>query len=165
MVSLAAHASDRGDEELAGVAPSPLDDKTHSELCLLYRESADSVRFAKAQQWKSLGATLVIYAALMVIAGFNPKAELFVKFLLVASFLVGAGSIYALVIYQVWQNTERAKIRAVARNLSSLAREIRALKPMREANVLRYTLLAFMIISVLLGNAVVLFELTKYISS
>ena len=164
MVSLAAHASDTGDEDVGGVKPSALDDKTHGELCLLYRESANSVRFAKAQQWKSLGSTLMIYAALMVIAAFNPRAELFVKFLLVVSFLVGAGSIYALVIFQVGQNTERAKIRAVAQNLSSLARDIRALEPKHEANVLRYILLAFMVISILLGNAVVLFELTKYIN-
>ncbi len=132
---------------------SDLDPETHGEMLHLYAESATSIRFAKSQQWMSLGATLVVFAALMALGMFVPERSGLVKSLVLASFLISAGSLYTLVLYQAWQNTERTRLRSISTHLSSLAQEIRAIKSSREANVHRYTLLAFMIISVLLGNA------------
>ena len=163
MVSLAEKVDETEEFDEAAVQPSRLDDKTHAEFCLLYRESADSIRFAKAQQWKSLGAVLLLFGGLMVLAWANPEGELYVKCLVIISFLLGAGAIYALVIFQVWQNSEREKIAAMAEHFSGLSQSIRGLRSNREANFFRYILLAFMIASILLGNAVVLFELSKYI--
>lgn len=61
--------------------------------------------------------------------------------------------IYALALYQTWQNTERHKLREIGMHLSSYTQSVRAIKSSREANVHRYTLLAFMIITALMGNA------------
>ena len=143
---------------------STLDDRSHAEMLTLYRESADTIRFAKAQQWKSLGATLLIFGALMVIAAYNASNLYLVRGMVAISLLLSAGSIYALVIYQVWQNTERQKLRAISENLSSLSRDVRALKPRLEANIFRYLLLTFMLVTVALGNAVVIADLAKYLS-
>ncbi|MDJ0611515.1 MAG: hypothetical protein QNJ67_21255 [Kiloniellales bacterium] len=143
---------------------STLDDRSHAEMLTLYRESADTIRFAKSQQWKSLGATLLIFGALMVIAAYNASNLHLVRGMVAISLLLSAGSIYALVIYQVWQNTERQKLRAISGNLSSLLRDVRALKPRLEANIFRYLLLTFMLVTVVLGNTVVIADLAKYLS-
>lgn len=142
---------------------SPLDESTHAEMTTLYRESADTIRFAKSQQWRSLGATLLVFGALMILGAANTANQGFVKTLIGVSVLLSVGTIYSLVIYQIWQNTERLKLRSISENLSSLAREIRALKPQLEANLLRYLLLAFMVITVLVGNAVLIADLLKYL--
>ena len=53
-----AESNDEVEEE--ELTPSDLDESTHSEMRLLYRESVDTVLFAKAQQWKTVGATLLL---------------------------------------------------------------------------------------------------------
>jgi hypothetical protein len=68
------------------------------------------------------------------------------------SFLSSSAVIYMLALYQVWQNTEREKLRDIAGHFSSFAQFTRAIKSSREANVHRYTLLAFMVAAILLGN-------------
>ena len=135
------------------VESSALDQETHAEMLHLYDESAATIRFAKSQQWASLAATLVIFAALVVLGSHNPERRELVKFIVISSFVITAGSLYTLALYQAWQNTERDKLRTIAAHLSSLTREIRSLKSTREANVHRYTLLGFMFLAVLLGNA------------
>lgn len=145
------------------IRPSELDEMTHAELCLLYRESADSIRFAKAQQWKTLGAILLVFGALMVIADYNLRVELFVKSLVIISFVLCVGAIYSLAIFQFQQNSEREKIHAACKHFSSLFRDIWALKSSRESSVFSYILLAFMIITTLIGNGVLLFQLSRYL--
>lgn len=133
--------------------PSELDDLTHAEMRMLYAESADAIRFAKAQQWKSLGSLLVVFIGLMAMARFAGDNALLKNLAIAISFLCSGGVIYSLALYQTWQNTERHKLREIAAQLSSYAQAIRAIKSSREANVHRYTLLAFMVIAVLMGNA------------
>ncbi len=132
--------------------PSELDDLTHAEMCMLYKESADSIRFAKAHQWKSLGATLLVFGGMIALVRMAPNNATLINLVLAVSFLCSAAVIYMLVLYQVWQNTEREKLRDITSHLSSFSQFTRAIKSSREANVHRYTLLAFMIGAILLGN-------------
>ncbi|WP_420345179.1 hypothetical protein [Pelagibius sp.] len=133
--------------------PSELDDLTHAEMRMLYAESVEVIRFAKTQQWKSLGAILVVFVALIGLSQFAAQKPLLSNLIIALSFLCSGGVIYSMALYQAWQNTERRKLREIGAHLSSYAKAIRAVKSSREANVHRYTLLVFMIASVLMGNA------------
>jgi hypothetical protein len=150
MVAQAIHDSD--DEPARENIPSELDELTHAEMCMLYRESADSIRFAKAHQWKSLGATLLVFAGMITLARLAPDNATLTNLVIAVSFISSSAVIYMLVLYQVWQNTEREKLRDIAGHFSSFSQFTRAIKSSREANVHRYTLLAFMIVAILLGN-------------
>lgn len=141
-----------GDEPARENTPSELDDLTHAEMCMLYKESADSIRFAKEHQWKSLGATLLVFGGLIALAQLVPGKASVTNLIIAASFVCSCAVIYILALYQVWQNTEREKLRDIAGHFSSFAQFTRAIKSSREANVHRYTLLIFMIAAVLLGN-------------
>ncbi len=154
--------NDEVEEEEFELQASDLDDLTHAELLMLYTESANSIRFAKAQQWKSVGATLLVFAGLMLVAHFAKTNILLVKTAAFTSFLFSAAALYTLVLYQVWQNTEREKLREIARALSNLFVNIRTIKSSREANYHRYTLLCFMAIAILLGNAILIMDLQTF---
>ncbi len=149
---VAQEVQDLDEEPARENTPSELDDLTHAEMCMLYRESADSVRFAKAYQWKSLGATLLVFGGLVALAKLVPNNAAIVNLIIAVSFLCSSAVIYMLVLYQVWQNTEREKLRDIAGHFSSYTQFNRAIKSTREANVHRYTLLVFMVFAILLGN-------------
>lgn len=151
---VAQEIQDAGELPARENTPSELDELTHAEMCMLYRESADSIRFAKAHQWKSLGATLLVFAAMIALARSIPGNATLTNLLIAISFLSSSAVIYMLVLYQVWQNTEREKLRDIAGHFSSFSQFTRAIKSSREANVHRYTLLVFMIFAVLLANVV-----------
>jgi len=139
--------------------PSELDEATHREMLHLYRESADTVRFAKSQQWKTLGATMLLFAGFIVLGKAEGLNLTLAKTLTFSSFVVSASALYMLTLFQFWQNTEREKIRTLSKHLSSLAQSIRRLKSRREANVHRYTILFFMVATICLGNALVVMVL------
>lgn len=151
---VAQEIQDSVEEPVRENTPSELDELTHAEMCMLYRESADSIRFAKAHQWKSLGATLLVFGAMIVLARSVPGNVTLTNFLIAISFLSSSAVIYMLVLYQVWQNTEREKLRDISSHFSGFSQFTRAIKSSREANVHRYTLLFFMIVAVLLANVV-----------
>ncbi len=137
------------------VAPSVLDDKTHAEMQLLYRESTETLRFIKSHQWKTVGATLLTFAALVFIArSAGPNAALTGK-LMAVTILLTTAVIFTLVIYQFWTHNELIKLDRMQPYMSNLFAEIRSLKSKKEGNFHRYTLLFFMIIVVLLGAVVV----------
>ena len=140
---------------------SDLDDLTHAEMLMLYTESANSVRFAKAQQWKSVGATLLVFVGLMTVAHLAKDNVVLVKTAAFVSFLFSVAAIYTLILYQAWQNTEREKLREIAKNLSNLFVKIRTIKSSREANVHRYTLFIFMALAILIGNAILIMNLQR----
>lgn len=144
------------DDAIGTPAPSALDDLTHNEMCMLYRESADTIRYAKSKQWKSLGGALALYAGLMVVGTANAGNAMFVSLLAVASVLLCCGVLYALVIFQNWQSTERQKLIFISDRLSSTTRVVRGIKSRQEADLFRYLLLSFMILATLIGNAIVL---------
>ena len=56
------------------VEVSELDEATHAESLVLYRDSQDNIRFSKGLQWKTLGGALAIYA-LLGFAGWNGERE------------------------------------------------------------------------------------------
>ena len=147
------------EDEPFDLKESDLDDLTHAEMLMLYTESANSIRFAKDRQWKSVGATLLTFIGLMFIAHYAENNVVLVKTVAFLSFLVSAAAIYILVLFQVWQNTEREKLREIAKVLSNLFVKVRTIKSSREANYHRYTLLFFMIISLLIGNAILIMNL------
>src|SRR3546814_598950 len=130
MVAQAIHDTD--DEPARENTPSELDDLTHAEMCMLYRESADAIRFAKAHQWKSLGATLLVFAGMMTLGRLVPDNATLTNLIVAVSFLSSSAVIYMLVLYQVWQNTEREKLRDIAGHFSSLTQFTRAIKSSRE---------------------------------
>ena len=98
--------------------------------------------------------------ALVALKAHYPRAELFGHILLIMSLVIGAGVIYVLAIYQVWQNTERGKLNAITARFSSLTHEVRGMKSRREANFFRYLLLGFMIAGVVMGEVIVFIALT-----
>lgn len=46
------------------IEPSELDDATHAESLILYRDSQDNIHLTKSLQWKTLGGALAIFALL-----------------------------------------------------------------------------------------------------
>ena len=157
---VAQEVQDIGEEPARENTPSELDDLTHAEMCMLYRESADSIRFAKAHQWKSLGATLLVFAGMITLARLVPGNATLTNLIIAVSFLSSSAVIYILVLYQVWQNTEREKLRDIASHFSSFSQFTRAIKSSREANVHRYTLLIFMIAAILIGNVLLVLSVS-----
>jgi len=140
---------------IADVAPSVLDQHTHDEVRMLYVESTETMRFAKNHQWYTVGATLLTYLGMVFVAGFvNADAALTNK-LMGITILMACAVIVTLGIYQFWMHNEMTKINAMQPYLSSLFRDIRALKSSRESDIHRYTLLIFMIMVVIFGATVV----------
>ena len=135
--------------------PSELDEKSHAEVRMLYRESTETLRFVKSLQWKTVGATLLTYLALIFIAGFvKADASLTNKFMAIA-LLLATSVIFTLVIYQFWMHNEMRKINSMQDYLSAVFKKIRSIKSAREGNLHRYTLLVFMAVVVALGALVV----------
>ncbi|MBI4183174.1 MAG: hypothetical protein HY521_04140 [Proteobacteria bacterium] len=136
------------------IVTSALGETTHSELRLLYDESAESILFAKAQQWRTMGSTLLLYVALIAIAKVAPSNIAFVKGLSFVSFIASPAAIIILIIYQMWQHTEMKKHAVIEKHFSSLFRDVRAIKSRLEADIHRYALLLMMIVMIVIGNVV-----------
>lgn len=151
---------DETDELVWELVPADLDEATHAELRMAFEESAGSVRFAKAQQWKTLGATLLVLAGLLLAADHLSASVLALRTVAVISLAASAAAIYSLAIYQAWQNTEQQKLGLISESFSNLFRDIRATSSRREANFHRYALLVFMVGGVLLGETLLLIGLS-----
>jgi len=148
--------------EAAPDVPSTLDASTHAEMLMMYNECALSIRFAKSQQWKSMGGVLVLFIVLGLYAAVADNFVSALKWDLALSLLVSIGGIYALMIYQFWQATERQKLIYISARLSSTFRAVKDFTNPREADFHRYVLLFFMVFSILAGNwLLVLFVLPK----
>lgn len=139
--------------------PSELDDSSHAEVRMLYQESTATLRFVKSLQWKTVGATLLTFLALIFIAVFvKADSSLTNKFMAI-TILLSTSVIFTLVIYQFWMHNEMAKIERMQTQLSTIFKHIRAVKSKREGNVHRYTLLVFMSVVISLGALVVYLSL------
>ena len=143
------------------LAPSALDQNTHNEMLMLYRECADSVRFAKVQQWKTLAGTLALFIVLGMLGRMSPSDTAMPKAVVGGAIALSIGAIYSLFIYQFWQATERAKIEHISSQLSNLVRRVRTLTSRRESSIHRYVLLAFMILCILAANALLVLFLAS----
>jgi hypothetical protein len=151
-----------GGEALAVVA-SDLDEKTHAEMLMMYRECAHSVRFAKSQQWTTTGGALAIFLILGILGQFGPHYGFMIQAIIIISMIVSGGTIYSLAIYQFWQQAERGKLNMISDRFSNVLRDVRGYLPPREANVHRYILLFFMIVIILVANWLLILYLKPYI--
>ena len=93
--------------EAIAVVPSDLDEKTHAEMLMIYNECANSVRFAKSQQWTTTGGALAIFMALGILGELGPHYGFLTTAIIIISMVVSGGSIYSLAIFQFWQQAER----------------------------------------------------------
>ena len=143
--------------------PSELDEATHAEMAVLYRESTDTVRYVKHLQWWTVGSTLAAYLGLVGIAKIVTADKLFTAQLTGAMILVTMAVIFTLVVYQFWQHTELNKIEEISKTFSTAFTRIRRLKSRREANIHRYLLLIFMILTILLGAIITYLALQQLI--
>ena len=144
------------DEETAEpeLVVSELDETTHAELRVLYKESSGAVLFAKAQQWWTVGSTLTFYVVLMLIAKFVSTDPMLLRGLGAIILLGTPAAIVMLIFYQSWQHTEQTKLNAVGSRFSSLFRQIRGIKSKFEGNLHRYMILLFMVTVIGLGAVV-----------
>lgn len=134
-----------------------LDERTHEEMLALYRESVDTIRFAKHMQWWTVGSTLVVFFAFIAIAKFVGADMTYAKILTALTIFFAMSGIFALLMYQFWQHNESLKITELSKHMSSLWRRVRKVKSRREANFHRYTLLIFMIATIVIGGTVTYF--------
>ncbi|HVI90585.1 MAG TPA: hypothetical protein VM659_19960 [Dongiaceae bacterium] len=140
--------------------PSSLEEATHAELLMMYNECALSIRFAKAQQWQSMGGILALFVLLSVYASYVGESVWALKSTIAFSLLASIGGIYSLVIYQFWQNTEREKLAFISERFSSTFRLVRGLTNRRESDFQRYVLLFFMVFTILAGNWLLILYVT-----
>ena len=134
--------------------PSSLDEATHTELRLMHQEAAAAVLFAKSIQWRSVGAALLIDAAIFAIAVFTQVGKTFADVLVISSVVLVGGVIFVLLMYQFWQLNEISRMNQIERHFSTLFMRIARVKSRREGNVHRYTLLFFMLVVVIIGALV-----------
>jgi hypothetical protein len=145
--------------------PSELAESTHAELLMMYTECAHSIRFAKAQQWHTMGGVLLIFIALGIYSNYLGTSSLALKTALGLSILSSIGGIYSLMIYQFWQATERQKLSFIADRFSSTLRQVRGLTGRQEADLQRYVLLFFMVFCILAGNWLLVLYVTPKLHS
>jgi len=146
------HHNDR--EEPFENEPSTYDELTHAEMRLLYEESTRSMRFAKYLQWWTVGSTLLVYGAFLAVAKFVAADYGYGNKLTALIIILTIAVIATLIIYQFWQHTELVKIERIAKGFSTAFRHTRSIKSKLEANIHRYLLLAFMILTVISGSVV-----------
>ena len=144
--------SESESDELGPVTPSELDELTHAEMLEFHRASNDQIRFAKHQQWSTVASTLVLFVLLGVIGDNAYKTSFLFKLSLLVSLVLSVGAIYALIIYQFWQNSEREKLSLIVARLSNLTRHVHGVVSERERNMHRYVLLFFMVTSIIIAN-------------
>ena len=149
--------------EALAVVASDLDEKTHAEMLMLYTECANSVRFAKSQQWTTTFGALSIFMALGVLGELGPHYSFLTQAIIIISMVVSGATIYSLAIFQFWQQAERGKLNMIADRFSNVLRDVRAYLPPREANVHRYILLFFMLAMILVANWLLILYLKPYI--
>ncbi len=154
-------SNDEGESRGITVTPSELDELTHAELRMLYQESTETLRFVKSLQWKTVGSALTSFAALIFIAKFIDANKALTDKFMIVTILLSIAVIFTLMLYQFWQSNEHAKINSMNRKFSNVYRSVRARKSRREGNIHRYTLLVFMMTSIILGAIVVHWSLDR----
>ncbi len=152
------------DEDQAGpgITPSELDEKTHAEMCILYQDSGASVRSAKERQWKLVGGALLLFAVTVAVPEVTDISTWAAKGLVLASFLISAGTIYLLFVYQVWQNSESRRMQEIAERFSNIFSELGGISAAREGRLHGYIVLFFMIGLIALGNTLSVLLMARY---
>lgn len=137
---------------------SNLDELTHNEMLMHYTECAESIRFSKSQQWRTLGASLAISLGITLVAHLAGRlADAYMQASIVLCSLVATGAIYIMVAYQLRQNADRKKLAEISKHFSNLSRHVRAITPTWEEIFYRTTLLLFMIAAEILVSAFLIY--------
>ncbi len=145
-----------------GITPSELDESTHAELRILYQDSGMSVRFARERQWKLVAGALLSFAATVAVPELVSISTFAAKGLVLASFLIGAGAIYLLIVYQVWQNTELRRMQDVGNRFSNIFAELGGTVAAREGRLHSYIVLFFMVALIGLGVALAVLMMARF---
>jgi len=141
------------EEEFENEASS-LDEMTHAEMQLLYADATKTIRFAKHLQWWTVGSTLVVFGAFILISKVLIISAFYSKILTLLVIFMTMSGIFILIMYQFWQHNELLMIEEISKNFSSLFRKVRKVKSSKEANFHRYIFLFFMMITLVLGGVV-----------
>ena len=152
----AAPAADEPAEVEEPLVASELDERTHAEMLMLYHEAMETSRYGKAQQWRSMAVGVFAVVALGMLAAHVSKTDMLFRIAQFLAVSIGLSTIYLIVFYQFWQNTEREKLRRITAKLSNLARTVRGVSSGREAGVRRVVVLGFMILVILATIALTL---------
>ncbi len=144
------------------ISASELDERTHAELLMLYRDSTVSVRFARERQWKLVGAALLLDTGVVAIPQLVDVSTFAAKLLVLASFLIGASIIYILIVYQVWQNTELRRMQTIGGRFSNVFAQFGGHIAAGERKLHGYIILFFMIAGIALGNALAVLLLSRF---
>ncbi len=144
------------------IKPSELDESTHAEMRVLYQDCGMSVRFARERQWKLVGGTLLLFAATVAVPQLVDISTFAAKGLALASFLIGAGAIYLLIVYQVWQNTELQRMQDISARFSNIFAQLGGADAAREGRLHSYIVLFFMIVLIVIGNALAVLLMTRH---
>ncbi len=155
-------ADENQDNSGPGITPSELDESTHAELRVLYQDSGMSIRFARERQWKLVGGTLLLFAATVAVPELVDISTFATKGLVLASFLIGAGAIYLLIVYQVWQNTELRRMQEIGTRFSNIFTQLGGTEAAREGRLHGYIVLFFMISLIVLGNALAVLLMSRH---
>ncbi|OEJ64203.1 hypothetical protein BEN30_16975 [Magnetovibrio blakemorei] len=123
---------------------------THSELLLMHKEASINLLFAKKMQWASVASTLIINAGIIIISDL-PSSNLSSNTYPALLIFMTCGAVFLLILYQFWQYNEVSRIREINKNFSSLYSKINTLKSRREGDIHRYTILFFMIMTIVLS--------------
>ncbi len=155
-------ADENQGESGLGITPSELDESTHAELRVLYQDSGMSVRFARERQWKLVGGTLLAFAATVAVPELVEISTVAAQGLGLARFLIGAGAIYLLIVYQVWQNTELRRMQEIGARFSNIFAQLGGADAAREGRLHSYIVLFFMSALIALGNALAVLLMARH---
>lgn len=151
------------DDQLMETEPSELDEMTHREAGLIYNDSTRTILFARGIQWKAVASTLLIYLVMIGMVKYVSQADDYVKILKIALIVTAMTAIFLLIAFQYWQHTESQKIIAIEAAYSNVFRAVRNKKSLLEANVLRYIILAVMILTVVVGGYIAIVTLDQLV--
>ena len=146
----------------SGVTVSELEESTHAEMRVLYQDSGMSVRFARERQWKLVSGALLLFAATVAVPELVEISAFAAKGLVLASFLISAGAIYLLIVYQVWQNSELRRMLEIGARFSNIFAELAGRDAAREGRLHSYIVLFFMIALIALGNALAVLLMSRH---
>lgn len=135
---------------------SSLDDLSHAEYLMLYREAGENLLFAKRQQWLILAYLSMAYVGIYLIAKANPYDLKFLNYLTACSFILTIFAIAIVIFLQFWQINEKRIIRNIAGGLSNSLQRIRSLKSRGESDAHRYIMLFMLMAYILMAQIAML---------
>jgi hypothetical protein len=126
-----------------------LDDRAHAELLAIYNDAAANLRFAKAQQWRTLiyfTAMCALVVSISVVLRWGDAT--LVAFMLYTIWFFSVGAAGVLVMLQSWHGAEHARLDFCQSHFTEIGQAAMRRKPKRSGDVHRYILLALMLVYV-----------------